>query len=299
MSALHQRFIKRFHKPEYFYRPSQLIRRLSNALSHQKEPATLSLSWGSSIKIKAGQTIGRSIRSFGVYDLALSEFIFRVVRKHDFLLDVGANVGYTSLLMAERLEGTGRLISFEPLPELYNVLSHNVSPEEFPQVELRELALSDKTGEAILTLPADFEKNDGIATLEERNEGTKIRIQTARLDDLKIKDKIRLIKLDVEGHELAVLRGGVETITKSEVDFILYEDLGKQTAEVTNILNGLGYKVFKLVKGFKGLRLEKPDYPFTYSYDPDNYVALRDMSVVHDINTRPNWKLLRWKKERA
>jgi FkbM family methyltransferase len=299
VGALHQRFIKRLYKPEYFYRPSQLVRRFSSALSGEIEPATLRLSWGTPIKIKAGQTIGRSIRSFGVYDLALSEFIFRVVRKHDVLLDVGANVGYTSLLMAERLEGTGRLISFEPLPELFQVLCHNIPHEDFPQVELRELALSDKGGEAILTLPPDFEKNDGIATLEERNGGTKIKIQTARLDDLNFRGKIRLIKLDVEGHELAVLRGGVETIRKSEVDFILYEDLGHQTAEVTNILNELGYKVFKLVKGFKGLRLEKPDYPFTYSYDPDNYVALRDMSVVHEINARPNWKLLRWKKERA
>lgn len=297
MRVLPSTLVKRLYKPEYFYRPSQFFRRFKVAcFSGDREWVSLPLSWGSEIEINASQTIGRSIRSFGLYDLALSEFIYRVLRKGDSAIDVGANVGYTTKLMGDCLMGTGRIISFEPLPNLFKTLQKNVG-QDYLNVELKELALSDHTGRATITIPDDFTKNDGIATLESRSDGTKLIINTSRLDDLALTHKIRLMKIDVEGHEMAVLMGALQTLKTCDVDFILYEDLGLKTNEVNFLLIDAGYKIFKLIKSFTGLKLVAPDYPFAYSYDPDNYVALKDISLVHEINSRPAWKILAWEKK--
>src|SRR5690606_13826018 len=104
-------------------------------------------------------------------------------------------------------------------------------------------------------------ENDGIATLEKNAVGRKLTVETKRLDSLGLTGKIRLIKIDVEGHELSVLKGAQKALEDNLFDYILYEDLTGPDGETTKFLRDRGYTIFKLVKAFSGLLLTDPHFP--------------------------------------
>jgi len=286
--------LKRLYKPEYFFQPGRILHRINYKLHPpENKMLKLQLSWGSSLLANPQQTIGRSLATFGLYDLALSEVIFRLVRPGDFVIDGGANVGYTSRLMLDCLQGQGNLISFEPLPELFDVLRKNVGGD--PIADVRQVAISSTNGEAMLSLPESFAGNDGVASLEAVG-GRQYKIRTVALDSIGISRKVRLLKLDVEGHELSVLKGAEGLLRDDRIEYIVYEGLPGSKDEVTDHLRSRGLHVFKLVKGFSGLMATTPDFKHNYSYEPDNLVATKDPEFEKQINSRKEWRILSWRK---
>src|SRR5207253_2638751 len=87
-------------KPWYVCRPVQVPLRIVRAL---RRPRTgfqrLQVTWGASLLADPTKTIGRSIRTTGIYDIGVSELLARLIRPGDTTIDVGANVGYMTLLM--------------------------------------------------------------------------------------------------------------------------------------------------------------------------------------------------------
>jgi FkbM family methyltransferase len=135
----------------------------------------------------------------GTYEHAVDEFkwLESAVGPGDLVLDIGANIGFTALLFAR----TGaRVIAFEPSPRAFRLLQKNVGDK----VELQHLALSDVAG--VLTF-AEHDRLDCSAVAEFGFE-----VNATTLDALDMRPSF--IKLDVEGHEAAVLRGGTETLRR-------------------------------------------------------------------------------------
>jgi hypothetical protein len=162
--------------------------------------------------------------------------------------------------------------------------------------QLYKMALSDKSGEAVLTLPSDFNNNDGVATLQEIGDGKKISVQTSTLDSLDLKRQVRLMKIDVEGHELSVLKGAEESFKKNLFEYILFEELsGYKNSQTAKFLEDRGYKILKLVKSFNGLMLVAPELEVNNSYEPDNFLATKDSTIFEKINHKPEWKIFAWK----
>jgi hypothetical protein len=118
---------RRLYKPWFVYRPSQLARRLAFAMS---PPApgyrSFPVAWGASILVDPSKAIGRAIVTTGVYDLAVTEAIARLARPGDTVIDAGANVGYMTVLAGLAVGPGGRVIGFEPHPELFEVYRRNV-----------------------------------------------------------------------------------------------------------------------------------------------------------------------------
>src|ERR687886_1998553 len=101
-------------KPEYFFRPTQLIQRLRQHLIHKTpsgEFEKIRLPWGVDIRVRPTETIGSSICRLGVYDLTVSEVIWRLLEPGEQAVDVGANIGYMTSLMAARVGKTGNVTS--------------------------------------------------------------------------------------------------------------------------------------------------------------------------------------------
>jgi FkbM family methyltransferase len=291
--------LKRLYKPEYFYQPGRLWRPLACKLSPPVDALVdIRLTWGRTVRANPCQAIGRSLYTFGLYDLPLTEMIIRLVRPGDLVLDVGANIGYTARLMLDCLGGRGALHAFEPLPELFAVLSQNLGDDPGSIAHLHNLALSDHSGDATITLPHHFGENDGIGTLEPMAEGRKFAIRTARLDSLKLPGPVRLMKLDVEGHELSVLKGVGSDLASGRYENIIFEDLSGPGGPTSRCLEEHGYRVYKLVKGFTGLRLTDPHHPHSWSYDPDNFLATRDPGIAEQINRRPQWQIFHMRRQR-
>ncbi len=106
---------RQLHKPEYFYRPAQLLKRLAR-FKFPAKPLLLPLPWGHTIEVRAWETIGKSIWHFGLYDLSMSEVLWRLTAADDTAADIGANIGYVTSLFAKKVSPQQHVWSFEPHP---------------------------------------------------------------------------------------------------------------------------------------------------------------------------------------
>ncbi len=134
-----------------------------------------------------------------------------LLREQDNCIDIGANEGRFLWHFRQRAP-RGRHVAFEPIPALVEQLRAT-----FPEVDVRHAALSDSAGEAEFVLVPE---DTGYSGLRERSypadyRTERITVPLQRLDDALPGDYVpRLIKVDVEGAELQVFRGGIETIMR-------------------------------------------------------------------------------------
>jgi FkbM family methyltransferase len=154
--------------------------------------------------------IQRYIYYFGVFDPLVSGFIQKRLKPGDVVVDVGANIGYISLLAAERVGAQGRVVSVEASGRMFGALRANLDRNCASNVRAVHGAVSDTFGQ--LTLHSGPEGNCGMASLVRDLGGTSETVQAAPLSHwVTERDiaEVRLIKIDVEGAELSVLRSVV------------------------------------------------------------------------------------------
>jgi FkbM family methyltransferase len=182
---------------------------------------------------------------------ALEVVLAAVLRQDSNAIDVGANQGVV-LDSIVRIAPTGKHLAFEPIPVLHESLV-----ARFPTVDVRRNALSDVADDTefthVLNAPAYSglrQRNDLPASARDVQ---RIPVRTERLDDLLDDGYIpTLVKIDVEGAELQVLRGAIETLARNR-PFVLFEhgmggaDLyGAHPNELFDLLHGVGLRIFDL-----------------------------------------------------
>lgn len=158
-------------------------------------------------------------------------------------LDIGANIGNHTAFFAPRF---GRVISFEPNPRTFKVLSLNA--ELFGNVECHNFGLSDAEAAAAMSLAS---ANVGGARVSGQGETGEIAIALRRLDDaIDPELDVKLVKIDVEGHEARALAGAERTLRRHR-PIILFEqheyDFRDGASEVVDLLKRFGYRRFAVV----------------------------------------------------
>jgi FkbM family methyltransferase len=251
------------------------------------------------MRVRPGDDIGAAIWRLGVYDLPLSEAIWRLLDQGEVCLDAGANIGYTCGLMAARSGPSGRVIAFEPHPRIYSELVSTVSGwanERIARITPIAIALSSTTGSAFLQEPVDFIQNRGIARIVAHECSGGFWVATRRLDDLQNENAPpRLIKLDVEGHELEVLLGAQRLLESGLVRDIIFEEHSRSfLAPVPMLLERLGYSIFALSRRFSGpLLAARGERHPVLSYLPTNFLATRDPKRAKRRFRAHGWQVLR------
>ena len=245
-------------KPWYMYRPQQLLLRLVRGRT--AGPRAVRLPWGLPLHIDPRQVIGRSIWRTGVFDLLVSEALFRLVDEGDLVVDAGANIGYTCSILGLCAGRRGELLAFEPHPAVFRLLQVNTAGFQrsgrFASVHLYEAALGDHDGEAGLFLPDSFTDNDGAASIGVGSGGLgQVSVASVRLDTMLGDRKVGLLKIDVEGCEEQVLRGAERALHAKTIRDILYEDFAGPTSAVSRLLAGCGYTLFRLERRMNGVLL--------------------------------------------
>ncbi|MGA8763825.1 MAG: FkbM family methyltransferase [Candidatus Sulfotelmatobacter sp.] len=169
----------------------------------------------------------------GTHEPHLQKIIRECVAAGDTVYDIGANIGYVSLLLAKRVGASGRVVAFEPVPQNIASLRRNIAVNRINNVQLLEFAASDKPGEAVIRIA----ENLATASLVwHRNDpcATELGIQTVAIDQLVDAGELgrpTFVKIDVEGAESAVLNGMRRTISAARpVVFIECSDLGRETS---------------------------------------------------------------------
>lgn len=187
------------------------------------------------------------VRAEDEKDLGL---VCRLVRPGDTVFDIGANFGMYTKILAECVGTGGRVYSFEPVPQTFHVLQHNVRSTNLNQVSPLCLAASSTTGKATISIPtySDGGENMYEASLERSGTGAGIEISTVRLDEQYADlDRLDFVKLDVEGHEPAVLDGMQKIIRRHHPAFLIEINdgftSGSTGSTVARFMHSLGYSM--------------------------------------------------------
>lgn len=155
---------------------------------------------------------------FNVKEPEVTESIFRFVKEGDTAIDVGANIGYFSLLLGLRVGKQGRVHAFEPNPALQARLSSHAARNNLQDViVLHPVAIADVSGSTDLYLYGGNHGASSIHVYPDRPH-TSVKVKVETLDELLARGGVELpafIKIDVEGTELPVLRGGEKLIEQA------------------------------------------------------------------------------------
>ena len=190
-------------------------------------------------QLASGGKIARLL--LGTYEPEQSGLFNRYLCPGDKVLDIGAAAGYYTLLAARLVGPTGRVIAFEPDSRNLKFLRGHVEQNRLTQVTVLPLALADETG------TARFGGGTGTGTGRLCGDGSD-EVQVRRLDDVAAEMKLRPrhLKIDVEGAEMAVLRGGEHLIRECRPTIFLstHEKIlpGIQ-AECCQLLAAWGYRL--------------------------------------------------------
>lgn len=153
------------------------------------------------------ESISNILRHHFTWQRQLTQFIAQALRPGDIFVDVGANLGYFTLVAANAVAKSGCVHAFEPEPRNFALLQRNLSLNSFDHVVCHQVAVGARSGEASLHLS---DANLGAHSLMGKEglvEGRKVSLMT--LEDALASElrPLRLIKIDVQGLELQVLKG--------------------------------------------------------------------------------------------
>lgn len=167
------------------------------------------------------QEIIRSTNSF--YEVEMLKDVISRIKKSDVVLDIGANIGNHTIFISSFSE-VSRVLAFEPHPKTFETLKKNIDLNSLgSKVTCFNVGLSSKPGNAVISFYD--EKNIGMSRLEKSKSGE---IKLLCVDDVVKKEgvKVGLMKVDVEGMELSVLKGSQRVLQEDQP--ILYIEAGNE-----------------------------------------------------------------------
>jgi FkbM family methyltransferase len=219
----------------------------------------------------------RAVRSYQESDF---EPLKDLVQPGDYVLDIGANVGWYTNFLSRLVGKSGRVLSFEPIPETFALLTTVIQKLDLTNVEAFNLALSDVDSSATMELPLrdDGSTNFYMARIVAKQGGSHFLAQcTVSLKPIDsifpgLPCSIAFIKCDVEGHELSVIKGAMKLLEKCKPAWLLEvsgnPDKENSTAKALfEILENLQYTAY----WFDGRKLKKR----SSSHHSTNYFFLQ------------------------
>jgi len=285
--------LARLSKPHYIYRPSQLIRRMFLGSGAE---ALVQTPWGCPVLVSREDAIGAGIARTGVHELAVSETMWRLAGGDELALDVGANIGYFTGLLARRARA---VIALEPNPQLHRFIAGNIERWDVADsITLDTRAASDAAGTAELHLPIGYDSNHGVATLEASEDTRSYEVPTVRLDDVIAGRTVGVMKLDVEGHELPALTGAAQSLAEHRIRDIIFEDHEPHPSAVSRLLESAGFTISRIEESLTRPLLVAPARP-ARGWDAPTYLATRDPARASRLLGARGWSCLRSRSARS
>lgn len=181
---------------------------------------------GVKININTSSFIEWEIFFKGIYEPHIEGYLKRALRPGLVAVDVGANVGIHTIVMAKRVGPEGQVFAFEPNPIVFSRLSENIKLNNFTNIVPFKYALSDMHGSIILHTFRDGLPRQGMSgfyTNVPENERVDVPVDVATFDSLVETLNIKqmdLVKIDTEGNDFKVLRGMQKSIARFRPEII-------------------------------------------------------------------------------
>ena len=188
---------------------------------------------------------------YGYYEKEVGDLLKKMLRPNDVFIDIGANIGYFSLLAAT-FSPSVKVISFEPVKDLFKKMTKNISINDSKKIMAINAAVGEMNEERELYLSAP--DNLGMSSFQqpENYSGRREKVEVISIDDwFKTSGitKIDLIKLDIEGSELEILNSPDSPIWLSKCQMLVIEIHDRMTP-------GTSEALFKRMLEFTPFRVE-------------------------------------------
>ena len=187
--------------------------------------------------------IGRAIEKYGEFSALEMALFEELCRPGNAIIEVGANIGAHTVGFSRVVGPQGRVMAFEPQRLVFQTLCANVALNSLTNVDCYRAAVGAQEG--VITVPAIspwHEGNFGGVTLLGANAGNPVPCFT--LDRFIELPRVNLIKIDVEGMEAEVLRGGAKLITKFKPILYVENDRVEQSEALIRFIASFGYRLF-------------------------------------------------------
>ncbi len=219
------------------------------------------LALGEDLKIQVPRCgAGALIYYQGYSEPETARFMLRFLRPGMVFFDVGAHIGEYTLLASRRVGPSGEVHAFEPQPSTFALLGNNVEVNDLRNARLNPCVLSDRDGEVDFAVRSEPSLSSILrkveAPLDEDVLG-RMKVPSRTLDSycLECRRWPDLVKIDVEGAELLVLRGAEALLAAPpgrapclvfEYDEHNYSRFGYEFRDIVNVLGRAGYRIFRL-----------------------------------------------------
>lgn len=212
----------------------------------------------------------------GSYEPMVTDLVKREIKENNIVLDLGANIGYYTLLFSKLVGDKGKVFAFEPDPENFALLKKNVDMNEIKNVVSEQKACSKKTGKTFLYR----DQSPGRHTIYNRPDGTKyVQVEVTSLDDYfkNFKKNIDFIKMDIQGSEGAVFQGMSSILKKNQKIKMVIEFspwrlkmFDFDPKEFLETVISHGFKIYNINEKLHKIQEDKPEI-LLKKYTPENH----------------------------
>ena len=209
--------------------------------------------------------IAMSVLAKKEYEPAITDVFKSLLKQGDNVIDVGASIGYFSLLAGSIVGSTGNVFAFEPNVNNMNVLKHNIKLNKFHWITPIQKALGNYRGKGIFHTSGNNWDGSFIKT-KEHKESTLVEVD--KLDSMNISKNIKLLKIDTDGYDIEVLRGAERLILNNHVKAFI-------TEVYPDGLKALGSSVELFWKYIKSLGMDN-----IYVIDNDKIAPCKSLSQL-------------------
>ncbi|MDH5190012.1 MAG: FkbM family methyltransferase [Gammaproteobacteria bacterium] len=237
------------------------IYKLFRPIIEQNNPLVCSYDENIKIEVDLHDKIQRHIFFYGCYrtELKYKTLMKSLIQPGDTVLDIGTHIGYYTLMFSRWVGNNGQVIAFEASKNNYEKLTANIHRNDFTNVTAINAAASDK--DDICNFYISDDGNVGSNSLYQHTDDMKKEtiktIDTGKFLARELSVPPRLIKIDVEGHEPAVLQSLEPVLNTAsdhsphvftEINQFTLEAAGYSPERVFNYMKGLGYNAFQITK---------------------------------------------------
>ncbi|MGH9187323.1 MAG: FkbM family methyltransferase [Acidimicrobiales bacterium] len=257
---------------------SFLFRAYNKVLTRLRDDYTGRTYFGSTLNCSLVDSVQRHIFHFGHWEPNNSALLSSILRPGDVFVDLGANIGYYTLLASSRVGEGGSVIAVEALPQIFELLKKNVVANGLRNVRLVNVAVAGEAGE--LPIYGAGPENRGMSSSVPHDDWPiEAVVPAAPLDEILTPEeraRVKVIKIDIEGGELVVLERLVETLG-------LYPHDVQLLVELAPYITGEPLVVTfdkLLASGFDAYEIEN-------SYDLEWYLKWRHPSPPRRVDRLP------------
>ncbi len=206
---------------------------------------TARLQFGTSLQVQYRETIGLGMLLNGSFESPEIEALCSATRPGSTVIDVGANIGIYTVVLARAVGPSGQVLAFEPVPENVERLRRNLEVNDIANVEVFQVAIADRNETVALHLSDDPAYHSTVAVSQGHGLGRSTTVPGRSLNKIWRElgsPEVSVAKIDVEGAELDVLRGATEILATCRPALLIEITTPSQLSAITELLSPYEYR---------------------------------------------------------